>query len=101
MNQVIHIGFMEMTGKRPGTELSPAMQNSHFCTDTVGPAFLVEFTYGTEFIRHLLYIIAEIRIVFHQMEIAAQPDPLTGSLRRALLTLFQYFFASSVGLRRP
>ena len=76
MNQVIHIGFMEMAGKRPGTELSPVMQHSHFRTNAVGPAFLVEFTYGTEFIRHLLYIIAEIRIAFHQMEIASQPDPL-------------------------
>ena len=36
----------------------------------------MEAAKGAEFIPHLFYIIAEIRIILHQMQISSQADPL-------------------------
>lgn len=95
----VHIGFMETDRKASRTELSPSNAEQPllcgYCRACLPCG--IHLWYGIHPIP-ALYIIAEIRIVFHRWNGLPTWILWTGSLRRALLTLFNIFFASQCGV---
>ena len=78
MDQIMHISLMEMAGKRPRAQTAPIVEHCSPGLNTHGISLLMQLFYPAELIGHLLNIIAEIRKALHQMQVAAQTDPVDG-----------------------
>ena len=92
MNQVMHVGFVEMSRKGPGAETSPTVENRHLTGYGVNAAVPVHFLYGSELVRHLLYVVAEIRVRLCQMQITAKADSVHRLAKERPADTYPVFF---------
>ena len=76
MDQIMHIRFVKMAGKRPGTQLPPGMKNRSPDRQCIHASLFMKGLDQPEIIRDRLHVTAKVRKLFHQMEIPAKADPV-------------------------